>query len=486
MSSWRIFAVLAIMLGLLLLAAFWWQPTDDLHGRTLLVWASDNNPARVDQITTFNLEHPQDKLELDFGDAGMQKVLLQCSSGIGPDIFDIYGKNELQGYVEAGVLWDVTSAADQRGFSAVKNMWPGLAEAMTYEGRQYAYPCNIVINILIYNKNVFDYYGVAYPEKVETWDQLVELGRKVSTEGTGKAGLDGPIYGLARITWKDFFASQRGEFFDPAGHLLDLVTNAELRKAFEWHRDLIFKHKLALTSVQLQSMGGQGGWGASEFNQFASGKFAMIAAGNYALLLFGRAHAEQIKEIAALGGKIEDIRDPLKRPLRLGSVLLPGFAGHTPCYEVECRMAGINPYGAHREQALDFLQYLTGPSYSSLINRNEDGMPGNPKYATLGVATQADDLGTAQIHQTAAQAMAFGYSPRSSPFLLDNDVAQVIMGEISRLESNPQIGIDELLSDAQRQLNRLLRRNLNHDPALKKRYVQSYAGRKPDPAGRAL
>jgi len=132
------------------------------------------------------------------------------------------------------------------------------------------------------------------------------------------------------------------------------------------------------------------------------------------------------------------------------------------------------------------LQYLTGPSYSSLINRNEDGMPGNPKYATLGVATQADDLGTAQIHQTAAQAMAFGYSPRSSPFLLDNDVAQVIMGEISRLESNPQIGIDELLSDAQRQLNRLLRRNLNHDPALKKRYVQSYAGRKPDPAGRAL
>ena len=57
------------------------------------IWASDNNPARTDQIATFDREHPRDKLALDYDDMGMQKVLLQCSSGIGRAL----GRDECRG-----------------------------------------------------------------------------------------------------------------------------------------------------------------------------------------------------------------------------------------------------------------------------------------------------------------------------------------------------------------------------------------------------
>ena len=98
----------------MLALAIWSQPREELGGRVKLVWASDNNPSRADQIAAFNRESPQDRLELDYGNIGMEKILLQCSSGIGPDIFDIYS-DELQTYAESGVLWDVTDPAKSNG-----------------------------------------------------------------------------------------------------------------------------------------------------------------------------------------------------------------------------------------------------------------------------------------------------------------------------------------------------------------------------------
>lgn len=462
----RTLGILTIVLSLLLIVAAWWRPVDDLGNRTRLIWVSDNNPTRTEQINTFNQENPQYKLVLDPGNQSIQKVLLQCSSGVGPDIFDIYGTSELQTYVEAGVLSDITTDAGKGGFSS-STSWPGMAGLVTYAGRQYSYPCNIGTAILVFNKNVFDYYGVPYPTKIETWDDLIQLGLKVSSVGTGKTGLDGPIYGIARLGWQYFFASQHGEYFDSAGRL-NILNNAALRKAFEYHRDLVFKHKLTPTSIELQAMGGQGGWGAADFNQFTANKFAMIVTGNYALISFGRTHEEQMKELETTGRKAEDLTNPLEKPLRLGTVLLPGFADQPTCYAMDSRSAGINAFSPHRRQALAFLQYLASPAYSALVNGGKDNLPGNSKYADLGASTEPDDLDTAHMHQVSVQAMAFGYSMRKSPFILTGEVDQVLTGEISRLESDSSLSLDLLFQDAQRQLSRLLQRNLDHDPALKK------------------
>ena len=479
MTTWRVLATIGVILSLLLVVAEIWRPADDLGGRTKLIWVSDNNPARTDQINTFNRENPQYKLELDPNSRGLEKVLLQCSSGVGPDVIDVYDGGELQTYVEAGVLADITDDANKLGFG-LGSSWPTMAGEISVDGRQYSYPCNIGTMIIIYNKNVFDFYGVPYPSAVSTWDDLIKLAQRVSTGGTGRPGPNGPIFGISQLTWQEFFSSQHGEYFDAFGRLA-ILHNPLLKRAFEQHRDLIFKYHLSPTSIELASMSGQGGWGAASFTQFAANRFAMIVSGEYSLIAFGRDYHEQMDALKAAGKTMQDVTDPLARPMRLGSMRLPG-----PFCRLGARSAGINAYSHNRQGALAFLKYLAGPDYAAITNGAFDNLPGNNRYANLGFPTQSTDLDEIGLHQTSVQAMAFGYSKRKSPFLLEREVEEVLGGEISRLESDPTLDIDMLVQDAQRQLVRLLQRNLSHDPALKKLYLQSLADHPAGPEANVL
>jgi ABC-type glycerol-3-phosphate transport system substrate-binding protein len=114
------------VLGVLILASLvaWKISPGAVHdGKTLLFWVSDDNPARREQMDLFNQLHPQYELRLDAGNSGMDKVMVQSSSGVGPDIFDCYGVNQLEVYVASGIAWDITDELTQRGIKP-ELTWP--------------------------------------------------------------------------------------------------------------------------------------------------------------------------------------------------------------------------------------------------------------------------------------------------------------------------------------------------------------------------
>jgi len=466
---------LAVLFGCLLLLsgiAAIWRPNRDLHGKTPLIWCSDNNPARSLQIAAFNEQNPDLLLQLDYANAGVQKIVLQSSSGVGPDIFD-YGDEEVGTFVEAGVIWDVTEQAARMGFSAQKDGWPSGVNTVTYQGRQYGFPCNIGSTILIYNKNVFDYFGVPYPKGLMTWEEFIALARQVNSDTNPKGDPKRHIYALSGGSWRVFFSSLRGEYFTENG-LLNISTSPELRTAFENHREFLFTHHLTPTSVESKAMTGQGGWGSGNLNQFANGRFAMVTTGHWALISFGRAYLQQVESLQSQGIKEEDIKNPLDRPLRIGAVLIPHFTNHPPAYRVNSRVAGINVKSPRREEALQFLQYLAGPTYAKLLNASADYLPGNPEYAKLGADPGPPALSRPELQKTTEEAMAYGYVPRSSPYLLSSDVTRVLTEQISRMESNPSISVEALLQAATNNLETLLRRNLERNPILKKLYLEQF------------
>jgi len=171
---------------------------------------------------------------------------------------------------------------------------------------------------------------------------------------------------------------------------------------------------------------------------------------------------------------VEDIKDPLARPLRLGAVLIPHYTGMAPSYRIGSRVAGINSRSPRREEALAFLQYLAGPTYSKLLNEGTDWLPGNPEYAQLGVDPGPPALARPELQSTTEKAMAYGYSPRRSPFLLDSDITRVFKEQISRLESNPDIPVESLIKRAEADLKTLMRRNIDRNPKLKTLYVERF------------
>lgn len=472
MTTRRFLIIAFLVLILLGGVAMIWRPDDAPAGKTPLVWVSDNNPTRMLQIAGFNEEHPDFNLRLDYGNNGVQKIILQCASGVGPDIFD-YGDEDMGTYVEAGILWDVTEAADKMGFSAQKNGWPASVNTYTYNDRQYGFPCNTGAQILIYNKNVFDFLGLPYPEGSMTWEQFVELSKQVSQLAKEKLGERSVIFPVTGANWRIFFDNQKGEYFNEEG-LPNLVNSPELKKAFEWHRDFVFKYRFTPTSVEANAMSGQGGFGAGNLNQFAGNRFSMIVTGYWSLIAFGRAHQQQMAYLEKQGIKVEDIKNPLERPIRLGGVMVPNFQGLPPYYRVQSRVAGINARSPRREEALQFLQYLAGPTYSKYLNEGKDWLPGNPEYANLGVEPGPEDLQRQQLQKITEGAMAYGFSPRRSPFVLTTDVNRVLAEQISRLESNPEIPVESLLQAAQDNLMVLMRRNLERNPTLKQLFVERF------------
>lgn len=464
-------ALLATLIALSVVASFW-KPKLTKDGKTTLSWVSDNNPARTAQINTFNEENPGLNLRLDYGNIGVQKIILQSTSGVGPDIFD-FSDDQMESYVEAGVLWDVTDAAQKMGFSGKEAGWPGGVDTYTYEGRQYGFPCNTGSNTLIYNKNVFDFFGIPYPDKVMTWDEFFEFAQKVNAHTNPEGAKGQNIFAVTGLEWRYFFESQRGEYFTEDG-ALDLLKNPKLRKAFEMHRDMIYKYHLSPTMVEAKQMSGQGGWGSGNLNQFASGRYAMLIGGHWSLIVFGRAYDQQTAALNKQGIKIENIENPLKRPLRIGATLFPYFAGSEPHYRVGSRVAGINSRSPNREEALKFLQYLSGPAYSKLLNEGTDFLPGNPKYADLGVEPGPAALSRPELQAATVKAMSYGYVPRYSPFLFMGDVLRVIKAQISRLESNSDVTTDDMLESANQELTTLMRRNLERDSELRKLFIERF------------
>ena len=92
-----LFAGTFVALVLLSMAAWRMQPEALAKGKTPLVWVSDDNPARRDQIALFNRLYPRYQLRLDPGNSGMEKVIVQSLGGVGPDLFDCYDGFQLSG-----------------------------------------------------------------------------------------------------------------------------------------------------------------------------------------------------------------------------------------------------------------------------------------------------------------------------------------------------------------------------------------------------
>ena len=264
-------------LAVLSVVAMLLVPPGPPNGVTPLLWASSANPFRLAQIQRFNQLHPALQVRLDSSNNRFEKIIVQNSSGVGPDFFDVLTGSYLQAYVEAGVAWDLTAQVQARGIAADRDTWPGIHNEITYDGRQYGYPANVGTFLILYNRNVFDRFGVPYPdpEVSMTWLEFIALLRRVSGPPPGGGH---PVWGTNAVDysgrapapyfWKTLFYSQHGEFFSSDG-TRPTVDTADMRTAFQMHQDAIYRDRVMPTTVELGTMTGQGGWGNGGITQFA-------------------------------------------------------------------------------------------------------------------------------------------------------------------------------------------------------------------------
>lgn len=387
------------------------------------------------------------RIEATVESGAAEKLIVQCATGTGPDVIDVYGLNQMLTYVEAGILVDLTPYAAKEGFGP-ENTYPSIHDTLLVEGRQYRYPCNVWANCVIYSRKVFDDHGVPYPRPDWTMDDFI----RASTDILNKPSRSGEKH-LAVANWnsqwtfEDFLIGYGGRSFTPDG-LTSLLDSPEAVAAMQLYHDLMHVHRVLPTPAEAAAMSSQGGWGSGGINWFSSGRAAMIFIGRWYLI--------QVANYPEIRG-------------HMGAARLPRIAGRPSAGQTDCRGAGINILSPHRQAGLRFLQYLAGPQYGRLIVQDGDSLPPNPLLARTGgdLVNQAGP--DPDFHQPFIDAMAPARPLEASPFIDGGQVSRWVLETIGKVENrlvSPPDGMKALAAE----INARIRLNLQRRGDLQRKY----------------
>ena len=154
---------------------------------TTITWAFWGDPPEVEShkrvADAFMAAHPDIKIEIwnqPWGDYFTKIQALWASGDIAtiPDVAFLWPTPK---YAAQGVLENLDSYIETSGYN-LEDYWPGLLESAKYQGSVYGFPRDIEVNVLYYNKDIFDEAGVEYPTENWTWDDLLAAAEKLTVK----------------------------------------------------------------------------------------------------------------------------------------------------------------------------------------------------------------------------------------------------------------------------------------------------------------
>jgi len=493
-----VLASIFLGLGIWTIVAVSLTPPPLTEGKAPLVWTTDPNPQRDPQVEWFNKAYPGCELRIDPDNSGVMKVVVQSSAKMGPDIIGHVNENSYQTYVDAGILWDVTEYAAQMGFgidTLPESVRPLvlMRDPETLELRQFLYPCNVFHQYIIYNKNIFDKHGVPYPPEDLTWDQYIDLAKKLTIfeEEDNRVPV---VFGAADMSPEICIWTHGGDLMNEDG-TRSVLDQPEAIAGMVYYHALLYKHMVEPSPTQKAGVTSQGGWGGGSYrNWFGEGRIAMLVGARWMLIQFRRFIDDQWRGIEnwAKGqpnsAELLQDRDAMLAawreankdnpgasvvPVRMGACLMPRFADGKRYTKFGARCVGINKMSPNREKALNFMQYIAGEKYSELINLGADSKPGNRKYVSIEQFRHADWPGEEEVHLMSIKAIPDGKVTPRSMFIPNATVGRYFWQAKDQLVANPDMTgaeIAEEMRNTARRIDEEIHRNITRTPRLRKIY----------------
>jgi multiple sugar transport system substrate-binding protein len=179
-----------------------------------------------------------------------QKTMLALASQTWDDMADVVSTFpvSMQAMAEAGVLLDLTSYLEPFKDKFVA----GTYDQLSYKGRLWALPRSLRPQLLFYNKEIFDKYGID-PKEMSTFEGYLEVGRKLKSLSKGQVFLSYEDPGSR--TWR--YWGRRGLMPQAGARIWDDDGNVVIDKdpgslkAFQYF-DTLHKEGLLYNSIILQ------------------------------------------------------------------------------------------------------------------------------------------------------------------------------------------------------------------------------------------
>ena len=142
---------------------------------TFQIWDVFQRDGMQAMCDAYTAQHPEVVIEVQVTswDEYWTKLEAAAMSNQMPDIFWMH-TNEILKYADYGMLADCSDIVETEHFSDIS-----LANASGSDGKLYGVPKDKDTVCLVYNKEMFDAAGVAYPDESWTWDDLVDASQQI-------------------------------------------------------------------------------------------------------------------------------------------------------------------------------------------------------------------------------------------------------------------------------------------------------------------
>lgn len=441
----RLFFTLTFLLLLGLSALAWRiQPRPADPSKTLLAWASDDNPQRPRQIKLFKEAHPDCELILDPNNTGLEKVVVQSLAGVGPDLFDM-GGGALPVLIHADIVWDVTDELKKRGVDVARDVWKGVQHLAIQDGRVYGVPSNAAANALFINKDLFDKAGLPYPAGPWTWNEFLPLAQKLTLrDAKGRPRQFGLLCDW--WLWPNFVLQWGGRIYTEDGTRC-VVDSPEAIAGIQFLHDLIYKYRVMPGPVEEAAMATQGGWGAGTITQFGGGKAAMALGGRWWLCTLR-------KKDQFPGLRMTVAECPYR---------------DKPIYYAYGRATLISKHSPRRAQALKFLLYMMGADYNQCINDQADALAPVKRFSYGPAYLHNPEFPEEDRNAIWRTMMEKAVPTPPSPFVNAQLADRILNKQLDLVKSDAK-PVADALRDAAREVNAQIQKTLARNPALKRKY----------------
>jgi len=426
-----------------------YPPDASEGGRYVVIrWASDPNPARVEQIALFNRLYAEKRVRVVLDpDPGVQKILTQAAAGTGPDVIDIYNYATFLLYVNKGILLEVNNFMREAGLSLNdfwEKRWNALAverpgvDPHAGEHKRYAIYCtpnNVNVDVLFLNRSLYDAVKrdrdrlgtemSPLPWNEWTWWDFVffcqaltrksDDGRRYETFGSSEVRLENLIYQVG------------GRFFDEQGKtvLLDSEQNAV---ACQFLYDLVNTFHVVPSQEDKAATTGGGGWGGqAPLGLFTAGKLGTLTIGRWGLIKVRREARFRV-EIYPLPRYVpygEWERWMSNPKVRADHTLRDGSWGETTPEGRDRgkngvlggRVTGVRKGTKHPREAFYFLEYLASPEFNELINKDADAFSSRQELTIEYLSKPDADFPEEDQHRAALlDAITFTHEEEASTY----------------------------------------------------------------------
>ncbi len=230
---------------------------------TFAFWDNNQEPGMKAIADAYMAAHPGVTVEVQVTpwDQYWTKLEAAAQGDSMPDVFWMHS-NQFFKFVAADKLLPLDFEYDYTPYPA------GVTALYNFNGVHYAVPKDYDTIALVYNKEIFDAAGIAYPDDTWTWDTLLETAQKLTDAEKGIYGFGAP--NDRQSGYLNLIYQNEGFAFEDGKSGYDQAATQE---AIKWWVDLQKEYKVSPSQESFVDMGVD--------DQMQAGKLAMCFTGSW-------------------------------------------------------------------------------------------------------------------------------------------------------------------------------------------------------------